>query len=212
LTEYSTFSGRNRNVEGAVLAGGKSVRMGRDKALLSFGRSTILETIFEALRPLVHRIRVIGRGPVSGLALGAIEGQPDLRPGLGPLSGIHAALASASAEVVVVAGCDYPFVTTAFLEGLLRALTPEFDAVVPCPGGIPVAVCGVYRARCLGQLERRLDARQLSAGDFARSLRSRLLDETDLRALDASGRSLFNVNTPEDYAEALQMLESEGST
>lgn len=199
-------------MEGAILAGGKSLRMGRDKALLSFGKSTILQTISEALQPLVHRIRVIGRGPVTGLALGAIEGQRDLRPGLGPLSGIHAALASASAEVVLVAGCDYPFVTTSFLEGLLKELTPEIDAVIPCPGGIPVAVCGVYRVRCLGHLESRLDARELSAGDFALSLRSRRLDETELRALDPSGRSLFNVNTPEDYAEALQMLESESTT
>jgi molybdopterin-guanine dinucleotide biosynthesis protein A len=186
--------------------------MGRDKALLSFGKNTILEAISEALGPLVRRIRVIGRGPVTGLATGAIEGLPDLRPGLGPLSGIHTALATASAEVVLVAGCDYPFVTTPFLEGLLGALSAEVDAVIPCPGGIPVAVCGAYRVRCLDHLESRLDAGELSVGNFALSIPSLCLDDEALSALDPSGRSLFNVNTPEDYAQALQMLESESTT
>jgi molybdopterin-guanine dinucleotide biosynthesis protein A len=212
LHEYITNalpSKPGAGVEGAILAGGKSRRMGRDKLLLPLGPGTLLERVEAALRPLVDRIRVIGRDPRPEIGVSA---QPDLRPGLGPLSGIHAALATARAGNVMVVACDLPFVTTAFLRGLLERLSPEVEAVVPCPEGKPVAVCALYRASCLETLESRLNRGELAAGDFARSLKARFLDDRDLRAIDPSGRSLLNLNTPSDYEKALSLLKNESKT
>jgi molybdopterin-guanine dinucleotide biosynthesis protein A len=213
LHEYITIPGGSQpgtDVEGAILAGGDSRRMGRDKALLPIGGRTLLEAVAEALAPVVGRIRIIGRGLAPELPL--VGAQPDLYPGRGPLSGIHAALATAEAERVLVVACDLPFVTTAFLRGLVEALSPEWDAVVPCPGRNPVAVCAVYRITCLKNVEERIARGELAARDFARSLNARFLDDADLERLDPSGRCLLNLNTPLDYEKAAAMLGNESKT
>jgi molybdopterin-guanine dinucleotide biosynthesis protein A len=213
LQEYITIASAPKpgtGVEGAILAGGKSRRMGRDKLLLPFGDGTILHAISEALLPLVERLRLIGRELTPGLPLQAA--QPDLHPGLGPLSGIHAALATATADRVLVVACDLPFVTTSFLRGLVAGLSPSLEAVVPCPGGEPVAVCALYRVTCLEGLAARLERRDLAASDFAKSLRARFLDDLDLSRLDPSGRCLLNLNTPRDYRRAREILRNESKT
>lgn len=211
MHEYITNSDGPKplpDLEAAILAGGKSRRMGRDKALLPFGGRTFVEAIAEALRPLVRRVRVVGRAPAPPLG----DTQPDLRPGLGPLSGIHAALATAEASRVLVVACDLPLVTTFFFRGLAEELSPELEAVVPCPGGYPVAVCAIYRTSCVGNLEDRLNRGKLAAADFARSLNARFLDDADLERLDPSGRCLLNFNTPLDHDELRRILGAESKT
>ena len=213
LDEYITIAGAPKpgaGVEGAILAGGRSRRMGRDKLLLPFGAGTMLRAISEALRPLVERLRLIGRESTPGLPLP--NAQPDLRPGLGPLSGIHTALATAEADWVLVVACDLPFLTTSFLRGLVDGLPPELEAVVPCPGGEPVAVCALYRVTCLEDLAARLERGELAASEFAKSLRARFLDDLDLSKLDPSGRCLLNLNTPLDYEKAREILRNESKT
>jgi molybdopterin-guanine dinucleotide biosynthesis protein A len=213
LHEYITIPGGPQpptDVEGAILAGGDSRRMGRDKALLPIGGRTFLEAIADALAPVVGRMRLIGRGPAPELP--RVGAQPDLLPGRGPLSGIHAALATAEAGRVVVVACDLPFVTTAFLRGLVDALSPSWDAVVPCPGGNPVAVCAVYRIACLRNVEDRIARGELAARELARSLNARLLDDVELSRLDPSGRCLLNLNTPLDYEKAVRIVGNESKT
>jgi molybdopterin-guanine dinucleotide biosynthesis protein A len=211
LPEYITIPGASKSrpeLEGAVLAGGKSRRMGQDKLFLRLGAGTVLDAVCSALKPLVDRMRLVGREPQPGL----LPSQPDLLPGLGPLSGIHAALATADADRVLVVACDLPFVTTRFLRGLVEAMPPDADAVVPSPGGEPVAVCALYRVHCFAALESRLERRELTARDFAKSLNARFLDDQEISALDPSGRCLVNLNTPEDYERARTILRNESIT
>jgi molybdopterin-guanine dinucleotide biosynthesis protein A len=208
LHEYTTISLASKpreGLEGAILAGGKSRRMGKDKLLLPFGSTTVLGTVRRAIEPLVQRLRIVGREPSAAFA--PLPSQPDLYPRLGPLSGIHAALATAEFDRVLIVACDLPFVTTEFLRGLVERLSPELDAVIPCPGGEPLAVCAIYRTRCLETLTARLKRPDLAAREFARSLKARFLDDSDLRTLDPSGRALLNLNTPRDYRRALAALE-----
>ncbi|MGH9389302.1 MAG: molybdenum cofactor guanylyltransferase [Vicinamibacteria bacterium] len=213
MDEYITVASAPKpgaGVEGAILAGGTSRRMGRDKLVLPFGSGTVLQAISEALLPLVERLRLIGRDSTPGLPFPA--SQPDIHPGLGPLSGIHAALATAEADRVLVVACDLPFVTTAFLRGLVEGLSPSLDAVVPCPGGQAVAVCALYRVTCLEGLAGRLERRELGASDFAKSLNARFLDDRDLTSLDPSGHCLLNLNPPLDYEKAREILRNESKT
>lgn len=212
LDEYITVAPAPKpgaGVDGAILAGGKSLRMGQEKLLLPFRDGTVIQAISEALLPLVERLRLIGRAPIPGVPGTAT---PDLHPGLGPLSGIHTALATAEADRVLVVACDLPFVTTAFLRGLVEGLAPELEAVVPCPGGKPVAVCALYRVTCVDSLRGRLERRELEASLFAKSLRARFLDDRDLSRLDPSGHCLLNLNTPLDYDKAQKILRNESKT
>jgi molybdenum cofactor guanylyltransferase len=205
LDEYITTAFRPKpgaGIEGAILAGGRSRRMGRDKLFLKLAGQTALQRIREAMSPLVERLRIIGRESAPALP----EAQPDLYPGLGPLSGIHAALATAAATRVLAVACDFPLVTTPFLRGLVEALSPGRDAVVPCPGGEPLAVCAVYRVGCVEEAARRLERGELAARDFAKSLDAVFFDDLDLSRLDPSGCCLLNVNTPEDLERALAIL------
>lgn len=192
-------------LEGAILAGGKSERMGRDKSTLSLGGRPVVRRIGDAMSTLVTRVRVIGVArPLSGYAA-----QPDLRGGKGPLSGIHAALATAIAPAVIVVACDLPFVTTRFLRGLAERLEDGVDAVVPRASGRPVPVCAVYRTSCLATLEARLDGNELTAHRFVEALSARYVDDATLAELDPEGRCLKNVNTPRDYAEASRIAADE---
>ncbi len=168
----------------------------------------MLERIVEAMSSVVERVRLVGsnREANEGLtnAITALcEHQPDLEPGLGPLSGIHAALMTSMAPAVLVVACDLPFVTQRFLRGLCAELTNEDDAVVPIDAsGRLVAVCAVYRTSCLSTLELRLERQELAAQGFAASVRTRYLGGKALRALDPRGLCLKNINTPAELDEA----------
>jgi molybdopterin-guanine dinucleotide biosynthesis protein A len=182
--------------------------MGRDKLFLPFGAKTARERLSAAMEPLVGRLRVVGRSPSAEIP----EAQEDLFPGLGPLAGIHAALATAVQNRVLVVACDFPLVTTAFLRGLVDALSMDHEAAMPCPRGEPLAVCAVYRVSCAAEAARRLEARHLAARDFARSLRARYLEDEELKRLDPSGTCLLNVNTPSDFDRVRAILGNESKT
>jgi molybdenum cofactor guanylyltransferase len=185
--------------------------MGRDKALLHLGGRRLLDRVRDALTPVVERVRVMGAPAprragsdisAEGPEFRDFEAQPDLHPGLGPLSGIHAALKTTEFQAVLVVACDLPFVTTAFLRGLADRLGPADQAVVPVTPSGPVPVCAVYRVTALAALEARIARGELSARDFAASLDARIVEGEELSALDPERLCLLNVNTPEDYDAA----------
>ena len=96
----------------AVLAGGQSRRMGRDKALLPLGDQTLIERVIAAARPLACPCFIVG-DPATYAHLG-LPVHPDRHPGLGPLGGLHTALGATGAPVLLLA-CDLPFLTPDFL-------------------------------------------------------------------------------------------------
>lgn len=194
-------------IEGAVLVGGTSRRMGTDKAELRLGGQRVSDRLATTLRPLVSRVRFLGRPSADSPP----EYEPDLLPGLGPLGGIYTALARTTEAAVLVVACDLPFVTRELIGGLLAAAAeaPEAQAIVPWPVTGPVPVCAIYRKSCLEPLRGRLERGELRATDFVESLTVRRLGPDVLRALDPEGRCLFNMNRPSDYESAVKMLPRE---
>lgn len=188
-----------KDIEGAILAGGQSVRMGRDKSTLVLGGVSVLERVGGAVAPLVGRLRVIGDRLTDPKGYPV---QPDLRPGLGPLSGIHAALTTAESSTVLVVACDLPFVTSKFLGGLIALLEQGTDAVMPRVSGRAVPVCALYRRACLEPLRACLDRGELKAQHFVAILATTYADEDVLEHLDPQGICLKNINTPEDFEQA----------
>jgi molybdopterin-guanine dinucleotide biosynthesis protein A len=130
----------------------------------------------------------------------------DMRPDSGPLGGIHTALSTTKHPSTFVVGCDYPFINSHFIRGLADLL-PGHDAVVPRKDRTPIPVCAFYSTRCLASVETSLDRGMLEAKAFLSHVDVRWVEGRELKKLDPSGVALFNLNTPEDYAKALTLLE-----
>lgn len=159
----------------------------------------MLVRVANAMSPVVGRIRVVGSGVTE---TGGFPTQPDLRPGLGPLSGVHAALATTHASAVLVVACDLPFVLPALLKRLVEELGPAVDAALPRIGGRTVPVCAVYRVTCLDILEACLDRGELRAQKFVAELNARFITGDELARVDPDGLALKNINTPADLEQA----------
>lgn len=184
--------------------------MGRDKASLVIDGRSVLSRIADAMRPFVIRLRTVGSSRQDfQIVEDRMEHQPDLRPGLGPLSGIHTALRTAAAGRVLVVACDLPFLSKRCLTALTDlAAASDADAIVPRVDGRFIPVCGVYHPRCLPRLEQRLDDGALSAQAFLATLEVTCLEGARLEEADPDGRAFFNLNTPADLARAKLMSPS----
>jgi molybdopterin-guanine dinucleotide biosynthesis protein A len=183
-----------------VLCGGRSARMGRDKASLPFGGETLLARVLRLVHEVVPDVVLVAReGQELPDGLDAVR---DPAEGLGPLAGITAGLAAVSGERVFVAACDMPLLRPALVRRLLE-LAEGFDACAPVIGGIPVPTCAVY-ARATAERARQLVAEgRLSARGLLESVRTRWVGEQELRGVDPELASFLDCDTPEAYRAAL---------
>lgn len=189
----------------SVLAGGRSRRMGRDKTRLALGGVTLIERVLAAAAPLGWPRQVLANQPELLADLG-IPVHADLRPGLGPLGGLHTALTLAAPAAVLLLAGDLPFLTPAFLAFLVQ-LRGGWPAVVPQgPRGLQ-PLCAIYGPECLPVVTTALDRGDLRAQSLAEQLQPRLVASQEWRPYDPEGRLLDNLNTPEDYQAALGRLE-----
>lgn len=164
--------------------------MGRDKALLPFRGGALAESVARAVEQAAGSVVVVGRA-----ALGAWPVIPDLYPGEGPLGGILTALRHTRASWNLVAACDMPELTPAFLAELLDAAEDsDADALLPAgPSGRPEPLCAVYHRRVLPSVEKafRGGIRKVTAS----------LEGLDALLYPVGEVAQFqNVNTPEDWA------------
>ena len=182
------------NWAGFVLVGGKSSRMGCNKALLQIRNQTLTEQVARQLRIVTNGVCLIGQADIYGsLGYSTIQ---DLYKECGPLAGIHAALSAAIAEWNLVVACDMPEVTAEFLGLLIaRAEQGSADAVIPAgPDGRPEPLCAAYHRTCLAEITRALEA-----GIFkVMSGLSRL--KVDIWRVP-DGRYFHNLNTPLDWTD-----------
>lgn len=176
--------------------------MGRDKMLLEVGGRTLPRRVAEVLFSCCEEVLVVG-GP-AGLVPGAGRA-PDERPGrCGPLAGIEAGLAGASAPVVFVAAGDMPFLDVRLVRHLLdRVSRRDLPAAVPAYGGREHPLCAAYRTAMLPRVRAALDGGRRSVRAFLRNLPGvEYVDEEALRRLCEPELALMNVNAPEDLARA----------
>jgi molybdopterin-guanine dinucleotide biosynthesis protein A len=177
---------------GFVLAGGRSSRMGQDKALLLFKGRPLIEHVAGEVRGAAGIVTLVG-DPSRYTYLGypVIE---DILPTCGPLSGIHAALTHSTAEWNLVVACDMPEVTAEFLGLMLeRAAAGNADAVLPAgPSGLPEPLCAAYNRRSLEAIAAALASGVRKVTDGLRGLNIDIW-----RVADA--RYFHNLNTPQEW-------------
>lgn len=191
----------------AIIAGGKSSRMGRDKAFLELGGRSLIERVIAAgadLRP--SETILIANKPDAYRHLG-LEIYPDILPDKGSLGGIYTALARAANPVTLVLACDMPFIKPGLLGFMLAQLDAETDIVVPRVDGYPQALHAIYRNTCLAPIRARLAANRLKIIGFYDKMRVRYLDEADYAPFDQAGMSFTNLNTPAELERARRLIE-----
>jgi len=184
-----------------VLCGGRSSRMGRDKAALPFGPETLLERVVRLVSEAAGEVVLVAR---EGQALpGGLEAVRDPAEGLGPLAGIAVGLAAVRGERAFVAACDMPLLRPALAVRLCELLG-EHDACVPVIDGFPVPTCAVYARRVAGRASELVAARELRPRTLLAGLRVRYVPGDDLRDVDPRLESFLDCDTEAGYRAALR--------
>ncbi len=185
-----------RSRMGFILTGGKSSRMGADKALLEFNGQTLLARAVEALRGASLDFAIVG-DPEKYAGYGDVV--QDVFVGCGPLAGIHAALQHSPAELNLVLAVDMPFVSSALIQFLLD-VAGNCGAVVTVPraGRGFQPLCAVYRRDFAAFAEEALRAGKYKIDALFAVTSVRIVEESEFAAAGFDERNFFNVNTPED--------------
>ncbi|WP_121610495.1 molybdenum cofactor guanylyltransferase [Mesobacillus foraminis] len=191
-----------------ILSGGRSSRMGTNKAFLPLAEKANIERIRDELYSLFDHIILVTNEleKYEFLKLKMVE---DEHPGKGPLAGIHAGLKASDYEENIIVACDMPFIS-AEIAGTLARNLKSYDAIVPVIGGRQHPLFAAYQKRIINQAESRLKQEELRLKDFLEALNVRYLWERDLKAYsDASlERVFFNMNQPEEYDKARKWIEA----
>jgi molybdenum cofactor guanylyltransferase len=193
-----------------ILAGGRSTRLGRDKASEALLGRPMLQHVLDRVSPLVGEVVIVG---APGQTLPQIHTPLPLRtavdayPGTGPLGGIYTGLVAARAERCLAVACDMPLLSPALLRELL-ARSAECDVVMPVLA-YPEPLHAIYARACVEPIRERLESGQLKITNFLGAVKVCYMREAEIRALDPDLRSFINTNTEEDLARARALLEAE---
>ena len=190
-----------QDVTAFVLAGGKSTRMGTDKALVMFGGRTLLDRALDTVRRISRDAFIAGDPGKYSVFARCI---PDIFPQCGPLGAIHAALISSLTEFNLMLAVDLPFVTTELLQFLIdRARdSATADVTVPRADHGLQPLCAVYRRDFVLSAERALKASRYKIDLLFDPVSTQVIEEDALRAAGFSPQMFRNLNTPDDLAEA----------
>ena len=188
------------SISAAIMAGGKSRRMGQDKAWITFDGEPIVRRVADVLAAVADEVIVVANEPrYEALGLRVVG---DRYPDGGALGGIATGVAAAAHDHVLVAACDMPFLS-AEVWRLLVAHLADGDVVIPRIGGEYETLHAAYAKTCLGPMSKALAEGRMRVISFFEDVRVHAIDESDLRAVDPALRSFTNVNTPEELAAAL---------
>ncbi len=189
---------RKQDITGVILVGGKSRRMGRDKALLEVAGRLLIERVLELFRENFKRVILVGDRAerFAGFGLPVL---PDICPG-SALGGIFTGLNVAETDYIFVAPCDLPFPNACVLR-YLCSLGSGFDAVVPKTALGYEPLFALYSKSCLAPMWGQLESGDFCACAYYPQVRVRYVPYEELAHLDWDGKAFLNINTPEEFAK-----------
>jgi molybdopterin-guanine dinucleotide biosynthesis protein A len=188
------------DVAAFVLAGGKSTRMGRDKAFVDYDGRTLLARMLDLARSVTADVRIVGSREKFRSYAAVVE---DAFRDCGPLGGIEAALRASSSELNLILASDMPFVSREFLQYLIdqARMAPEAGVVVPLADGRRQPLCAVYRVEFAAVAENSLRVGQYRIDRLFERVRTRVIEPEELAAAGFSPAIFRNLNTPEELEE-----------
>ena len=178
----------DRSITGFILAGGKSQRMGTDKATLPWKHSTLIEHMVARLRAVARPVRIVGRGDL-----------PDRHPNRGPVEGIATALAATATENNLIVAMDLPFLDKAFLHYFANRLRAASTDLLACDVGEKVPLCLGIRSGLLPDIDGYLISGKRSLQGWVQTVKHTTISAEELHDQGFSSGVFRNLNTPEDY-------------
>ncbi|MEH7074563.1 molybdenum cofactor guanylyltransferase [Neobacillus drentensis] len=197
------------NAAAIILSGGKSSRMGTNKALLKINEKTNIERIADTLSRSFNDIILVTNHPEQYEFLG-VKMVKDYYPNQGPLAGVHAGLSSSNFDTNFIVACDMPFVSVELAE-LLVTKSADYDAVIPIINGVQHPLFAVFNKRVLSGAAESIEAGRLRMKHLLDTLHVLYVTEKDLQVCGSIDleRVFFNMNHPNEYEDAKKWAEAD---
>lgn len=178
---------------GVILAGGKSKRMGRDKALIEWKGKSLLQHVIDGILPACDKIILISSDPVP-LQRFNLPVYPDLHPGLGPLAGLESGLTHAGTYWILLAACDMPLIDGGLIKPLLDGME-KYDAVFYETERGLEPLFALYNKKFLPVILEMMADKNYALHHIPSKIKSHIIN---LRKKPAAANLLKNFNNPDD--------------
>jgi len=201
-------------IDGFVLAGGQSRRMGQNKAELLLGGRTLIDRAANSLFSITNTVNVVGNLTEEITLIPIIQDHQTIGNARGAIVGLYTALVNAQTEWVAVLACDLPFVTGELMTQMVHILRQgvdeqvnSVDAVFPAQSdGRVQPLCGLYRRDgCLPEIKKMLSAGDWRLQQLRGRLKTRVIGFSEIKDIQGSEFLFLNLNTPEDYRVAVEI-------
>jgi len=194
-----------------ILAGGKSLRLGQNKALQVIEGKSFIQHV-------VDRLAIISTEIIIATAHGEeipcssavrIKTVADIYPGKGPLVGIYSGLIASSDLRAIVVGCDTPFLSVGLLEYMTQ-ISSIFDVVVPRMKEKVEPLCAVYSKSCIAPMQRLLEQNELRIYKLFSMVKAKYVEEDEINRFDPEHLTFFNINSQADLYRARKLAAEKG--
>jgi molybdopterin-guanine dinucleotide biosynthesis protein A len=197
LMAAKTAAAALAGVTGVILAGGKSSRMGSNKALLPYRGGLFIESIHRQLSGLFDEVLLVTNTPEQYAFLGC-RMVSDIYEDMGALAGLHAGLANSRTPHMFAVACDMPYLNDSLIRALV-ARRRQGDVIIPESDDGLEPLHAVYCRSCLPAMETALQAGKRRLVSFHPEIKAMIIPGDTVRFVDPHLDSFRNINTPADY-------------
>jgi molybdopterin-guanine dinucleotide biosynthesis protein A len=185
-----------KGITGLILAGGKSTRFGKNKALVELDGIRLIERVIRVMGSVFQRLIILTNSPheYSYLNLPMVE---DSIKGLGPIGGLYTGLESISDDAGFFVACDMPFLSESLIRHMVE-IRDDFDVVLPKIDWKIEALHGLYNKSCLPTIKELIDSHEYQVIRFFPKVHVKYLGENEIREFDPQLKSFFNINKPNE--------------
>lgn len=192
------------NFTGIILSGGKSLRMGKNKAFIEIEGLPMIERILNLFKKIFNEILVITNDKNQFVHLDNVKIFNDLIPYKGALGGLYTGLFYSSYEYSFCVGCDMPFLNESLIKFLIKKINGE-DIIVPKTEKGLEPLHAIYSKRCLSIIKNMIDSGKSRIIDIYPLLKIKIIEEREFIDLDPEKKSFLNINTPEELEQIKRM-------
>jgi molybdopterin-guanine dinucleotide biosynthesis protein A len=189
-----------------IVAGGKSLRLGRSKLLETIGDKPLIQWVVDRLAAISTEI-IIAMGQGEAILCSSavtIKTVTDVYPGKGPLAGIYSGLMASAHSQAIVVGCDMPFLNVSLLKYMNQTLA-DCDIALPRIGEMVEPLCAVYSKSCLAPIQQLLEQDERQIRKLFGMVKVRYVEEDEIDKFDPGHLSFFNVNSQDDLERARKL-------